>query len=105
MHGKGSLFARTASKFTAHSRRCAVTGVSMQPANERSFSTQRASFARQISEYQLDHVGSQSGIACDFAKRDGINQIDMPSDQFRKHGFGTGFNPRAEQIAAIGHRL
>ena len=47
----------------------------------------------QIGKYGLRHVGSQPGVAGHLAKRDGINQVNMPRDQLRDRGAHRGQEP------------
>jgi hypothetical protein len=105
MHGGGSLFAVAPAQFAALGGGRDITGVTMEPAGEGTLGTQQTGFARKIQENCLRYVSGQPGVSCDLANRNGINEVNVPPNQFGKRVFRTLVNPGAEQFDGVIHRF
>src|SRR5882757_8179834 len=64
---------------------------------------QRGRLAGQRGENQLGHVGGRMGIAREPAQRSGVNQRQMPLNQFGKGALGFLLGIAADQFSVFGH--
>lgn len=77
------------------------TGI--EPAAEVGAAGERRGFAREIDEDALGGIMGQVSIAGNLAESDGINEIDVPADQFGEGFFGTSLGVVAKQFVVRLH--
>ena len=62
----------------------------VKPAGQRFAARERTGLAREVGEDGLRHILRQMRVAVDLPQRGGIDEIDVPADQFGEGVFGMG---------------
>ncbi len=89
IHGEGLLFTGAAALFATDGFAGGKARAGVQPAGEGVPARQRAGLAGEINKNRLRGVLGERGIAIRLAQRDGVNQVYMPTHEFRKGGAGA----------------
>ena len=91
VHGDSLTFTVASATLRSYHLRGSVARGLVKPTCEHGPSRQRTSLARQIGENHLRHVLGEVGVASDLPHRGGVNQVDVPRDEFAEGRFGTFF--------------
>jgi len=75
----------------------------VQPSAKQHVRGERASFPGEIGEYGLRHILGQLRIAVDAAQRYGVDEVNVPGDEFAKSGFGTVLDILPEKRWGVRH--